>query len=191
MNNFIDLDLHTLQTNSNLWENVALDGEKTLQLVNNTLHDVVHGKVALFPERHHNYRMCAEMRFIRHHLPEGSGGWFGFVLRAQDTDNYELVWFMPNAEGENTVAYVTVAHGIVPWWAEAYTTQEKGKAVLPASGWFQAQVDVAGDAFTVSVNGIEAFTKKFAYYLTDGHPGFYVGTCTDAAFRKVTLEKLE
>lgn len=97
---------------------------------------------------------------------------------------------MPNAKGENTVAYVPVAHGIVPWWSEAYNTQEKGKVKLPREDWFQAQVDVIDDAFTVTVNGIKAFTKKFAYYLKDGYPGFYVGTCTDAAFRKVSLEEL-
>ncbi len=190
MDHFKDLELHVLQTNSTLWENVKIDGEQALQLMNNTVYDVVGGKVALFKNRYHNYRMQAELRFIRHHLPEGNGGWFGFVLRAQDTNNYELIWFMPNAEGENTVAYVPVAHGIVPWWSEAYNTQEKGKVKLPREDWFQAQVDVIDDAFTVTVNGIKAFTKKFTYYLKDGHPGFYVGTCTDAAFRKVSLEEL-
>ncbi len=190
MSNFRDLGLHDLITNSTLWENVNSEGEQTLQLVNNTVNDVVGGKVALLKNRYHNFRMRAELRFIRHHLPEGSGGWFGFALRAQDTNNYELIWFMPNAEGENTVAYVPVAHGIVPWWSEAYNTQEKGKVKLPREDWFQAQVDVIDDAFTVTVNGVKAFTKKFAYYLKDGYPGFYVGTCTDAAFRKVSLEEL-
>lgn len=74
MNNFMDLDLVDLITNSNLWENVKFDGEQVLQLVNNNVYDVVGGKVALFKNRYHNYRMRAELRFIRHHLPEGSGG---------------------------------------------------------------------------------------------------------------------
>jgi len=48
---------------------------------------------------------------------------------------------MPNAETGNTVAYVPVAHGVVPWWAEAYASQKKGDSHILINSWFQARVD--------------------------------------------------
>lgn len=135
--------------------------------------------------------MMAEMRFLGHHLSEGSGGWFGFTMRAQDSENYELVWFMPLAEGENTVAFLPVAHGVVPWWTESYQSQAKGNANILIDDWFQAQVEVKGDEFNIDVEGTEIFSKKLTYYLSEGYPGFYVGTATDAAFRRFQLDRLK
>jgi len=134
--------------------------------------------------------MRAEMRFLGHHLPQERGGWFGFVMRAQDTQNYELVWFMPTAESAKTAAYLAVAHGVVPWWTEAYATQEKGGPCIPPNTWFGARVDVVGDEFTLQVEGQIVFAKKLTYYLSEGRPGLYVGTTTDAAFRRVVIEDL-
>jgi hypothetical protein len=88
------------------------------------------------------------------------------------------------------VAYVPVAHGIVPWWTEAYSTQQKGGPVIPLDDWFEVRVDVVGDEMTVFVNGSHVFTKKLTYYLDQGRPGFYVGTATDAAFRHVRIQDL-
>ncbi|MFC1534781.1 family 16 glycoside hydrolase [Thermodesulfobacteriota bacterium] len=179
-----------IETNSDMWEINDEGNEPILQLINNKVIDHVGGKVTLFKELEHNYKMQVEMRFLGHHLAEGNGGWFGLAIRAKDTENYELVWFMPNAEEENTVAYVSVAHGVVPWWTEAYRSQQKGKTAIPKDEWFQVQVEVIDDEFTVYVEGAEVLNKKLTYYLTDGYPGLYVGTATDAAFRRIEIERL-
>lgn len=104
--------------------------------------------------------------------------------------NFEQTCFMPNAEGENTVVYVPVAHGIIRWWSEVFSAQEKGKVRLPKEDWIHAQVDVVDDTFTVTGNGGKAFTKKFLCSLKGCHPGFYMDTCTDAAFRQISPEEL-
>jgi hypothetical protein len=191
MAKYLELSKASLDANDDLWQIEEAEGETILRIVENMSQDYIHGKVALFRQRLKNYRMRAEMRFLGHHMSEGSGGWFGFAIRAQDTENYELVWFMPTAENNRTVAYVPVAHGIVPWWAEAYSTQQKGAAAIPVNDWFQAQVEAKDDDFTIYVAGKKVFTKRFSYYLDEGQPGFYVGTATDAAFRRVEIESLE
>jgi hypothetical protein len=191
-----------LEKSSPLWSISEVEGEQVLQVTGNiattyetgTAAYLVEdrlGKVALIGEAKHNYRMQAEMRFLGHHHPMARAGWFGFAIRAQDFLNYEIVWFIPNAEAGNTVAYVPVAHGIVPWWTEAYAGQKKGNAHIPTNAWFHARLDVIDDEFTVYVEDRLVFTKKITYYLTKGRPGFYVGTATDAAFRRVIIEDVK
>lgn len=187
---FVDLKQIELETNSPLWQVINLDHEITIQITNNQEEDLVHGKVALLPPVKRNYRMQVEMKFLGHYLEDETSGWFGLAMRAQDVENYEMVWFMPNAPGDN-VAYVPVAHGIVPWWTEAYARQEKGHAELPKKDWFLVQLDVIGDEFSVYVDGNKILHKRFTYYLEEGRPGFYIGTATNAAFRLVKLEDFE
>ena len=197
------IDLHTidLETNSPLWQIIDSENEPVLRVTGNMattdrtgteayLVEDHHGKVALIGEVKHNYRMQVEMRFLGHHHPRTSAGWFGFAIRAQDFLNYEIVWFMPNAETGSTVAYVPVAHGIVPWWTEAYSNQKKGNPHIPTDSWFESRVDVSGDEFTVYVGNQLVFTKKITYYLSKGIPGLFVGTATDAAFRRIVIEEL-
>ncbi len=197
------LDLHkvSIQMNSSLWSLTDSDGEAVLQVTNNLsttdrigaeayLTEEHLGKVALIGEPRYNYRMQAEMRFLGHHHRLAGAGWFGFAIRAQDFLNYEVVWFMPNAEPGSTAAYVPAAHGIVPWWTEAHATQKKGSVPIPADKWFTASVEVVGDEFTVRACEQTVFTKKVTYYLKEGRPGFFVGTATDAAFRRVVIEDL-
>lgn len=190
MESLIDLATVNLETNSSLWQVAEWDGESILQVLNNRQEDHIGGKAALVGKPRHNYTMQAEMRFLRHHLPQDRAGWLGFVLRAQDTSNYELVWFMPGAERGETAAYLPVAHGVVPWWTEAYATQQRAGPRIPLDRWFQASVDVEGEQFSLHVEGQPVFRKKLTYYLVEGRPGFYVGTCTDAAFRRVTIADL-
>ena len=190
MKTIVDFSRVSLQTNSELWEKIDSDGETILRVVGNEEINHVGGNVALFSDVKRNYSMSAEMKFLGHHLREGSGGWFGFVIRAQDELNYELVWFMPNAEKEKSVAFISVAHGVVPWWTEAYANQQKGGPQISYDEWFAARVDVIGDEFSIYVDEEHIFTKKLTYYLTEGRPGFYVGTTTDAAFRRVILKDL-
>jgi hypothetical protein len=179
-----------LITNSDLWEIVDSDSDRVLQIAGNIEVDHVGGKIALIDEPRSNYTMSADMRFLGHHLLDGSGGWFGFVIHAQDELNYELVWFMPLAKKGGSVAYMSVAHGIVPWWTEAYSTQYKGESNIPANDWFRAKVDVIGDELSIYVENEFVFTKKLTYYLSEGYPGFYVGTATDAAFRRIEIDDL-
>ena len=199
MSTLIDLNNITLEMNSPLWEVSQMDGEPVIQLTNNVpttvkigtaaYYDEDHaGKVALIGESRRNYRMQTEMRFLKSYRE--NAGWFGFAIRAQDNLNYEIVWFMPKAEASVSAAYVPVAHGIVPWWTEAYEKQEKGNPHIPVDEWFKASVDVIGDEFTVFVEDKPVFTKKITYYFGEGRPGFFVGTVTDAAFRRIRIEDL-
>lgn len=152
--------------------------------------DDVSGKVILLGKTKSNYSMTADMKFLGANIDLAGAGWFGFVIRAQDCENYELVWFMPKAEGEKTIAYLPVAHGIVPWWTESYASQEKGDATIPSGEWFTARVDVIDDAMNIYVNNKFVFKKSLTYYLKEGKPGFYVGTATNAAFRRIKITDL-
>lgn len=201
MSDFIDLQTVFPDTNSPLWQVITSENETVLQVTDNlattqktgtaAYPDEEHqGKVALIGPAKHNYRMQAEMRFFGHHHPRPRAGWFGFVIRAQDFLNFEIVWFMPNAETGNTAAYVPVAHGIVPWWSETYANQKKGSPHIPVDEWFRTRIDVSGDEFTAYVEEQPVFTKKITYYLKEGRPGFFVGTATDAGFRRITIEDL-
>ncbi|NIM95828.1 MAG: hypothetical protein GTO18_19175 [Anaerolineales bacterium] len=188
MNNMLDLSTVELETNSELWKTREVNGEWLLEMVGNKEIDHLGGKVVLIEGSRGDYVVSVEMKFLDHHLQEGSGGWFGFVIRAQDTLNYELVWFMPNAEKGRAVAYLPVAHGIVPWWTEAYASQQRGGPKIPSHEWFSTKAEVIGDEVSIFIGDEHIFTKKLTYYLTEGRPGFYVGTATDAAFRRVYVE---
>jgi hypothetical protein len=190
MGKFLDLSKESIQTNSPLWQIGELEGEQVIQVTGNAEADHVGGKVALIGHSRRDYSMRAELKFLGHHLGEQKAGWFGLVMRARDMENYELVWFMPQAEGGKTVAYLPVAHGIVPWWTEAYAGQQKGTAHVPEGAWFCTRVDVVKDEMSIYVEDQPVFTKKLTYYLSAGFPGIYVGTATDAAFRRIAIEDL-
>ncbi|MFW9915794.1 MAG: hypothetical protein ACFFGZ_09325 [Candidatus Thorarchaeota archaeon] len=179
-----------IETNSQLWQKKEFEDDYCLQLTANVEEDHVGGKVALIGGVRRNYSMEADFKFLGHHLSQERAGWFGFVIRAKDLDNYELIWFMPNAEEDKTVAYLPVAHGVVPWWTEGYATQEKGNSQIPHDSWFRARVEVVDDEMTLYIEEKLVFTKKLTYYLTEGRPGLYVGTATDAAFRRITIKDL-
>ena len=84
-----------------------------------------------------------------------------------------------------------VAHGIVPWWSEGYETQEKGTVPIPRDNWFKARADVQKGRFSIYVNDQFVFEKRLTYYLESGRPGFFVGTATDAKFRRVQVRNLD
>ncbi len=189
----IDLKHADIEKNSDLFKIGELDGQTALYIKGNEYKDKiddVRGKVALIGKIRRNYSMSAELKFLGHHMDMENAGWFGVVFRAADTENFEVVWFMPGSEGSNTVAYVPVAHGLCPWWTEAYSAQEKGSAPILADKWFRARIDVTGDEFTLYVDNDLVFTKKMTYYLNEGHPGFFIGTATDAAIRNITIKDL-
>ncbi|MHA2031868.1 MAG: hypothetical protein ACW99Q_21015 [Candidatus Kariarchaeaceae archaeon] len=186
-----DLTSSTIITNSDQWETLVDKEEPIIQITNNVEEDHVGGKVALLGTKLKNYMMEAEFKFLGHHLSMEQAGWFGFVIRAKDLKNYELIWFMPHTESEITIAYLPVAHGVVPWWTEAYNSQEKGSVKLANKEWFLAKIEVIGDEVSIYMGDMKLITKKLTYYLEEGYPGLYVGTSTDAAFRKIKLVNIE
>jgi len=198
--NYINLDKIKIQKNTDLFIIRNIENEQILFLEGNQYNDEideftgkkkddVSGKIMLFGNPKHNYSMTVDMKFLGLNMDIPGGGWFGFVLRAQDLKNYEIVWFMPGgAESQYSIAYVPVAHNVVPWWTEAYEKQEKGNFPLPVNDWFTARVDVISDEFSLFVNDHFIFKKKMTYYLNSGTPGLYVGTATDVAFRRIEIE---
>lgn len=202
---YLDLTKIKIEKNSDLFKIDTGDDEQVLTLIGNTYNQEIDeftgkkkddsrgGKVVLLGDKLRDYSMTVDMKFLGFHVENfPNGGWFGFALRAQDLENYEIVWFMPGGGGEsNTVAYVPVAHGVAPWWTEAYNKQEKGNVALPKNDWFTARVNVKGDEFSVYVNDQFVFKKKMSYYLTSGKPGLFVGTATDVAFRRIKTDKIE
>ena len=202
-NQYIDLNKIKIEKNSDLFKIDSLDNEQILILKDNfynkeidtftgRITDDVHGKVILFGEVKQDYTITVDMKFLGTHIDMQGAGWFGFVIRAQDCNNYGIVWFMPGgSEGKNTIAYVPVAHGIVPWWTEAYAKQEKGNILIPQNDWFTGRIDVEGEDFSVYVNDKFIFKKKLTYYLKNGRPGLYVGTATDVMFRRIKISDLK
>ncbi len=47
-----------------------------------------------------------------------------------------------------------------------------------------------GNTFSIFVNGQFVLEKKLTYFIESGRPGFFVGTATDAAFRRVRVQAL-
>jgi len=200
---YINLTKINTQKNTNLFQIKNIENEQILILEGNQYNDEIddftgmktddaHGKIILFGDPKRDYSMTVDMKFIGINIDFPGGGWFGFAMRAQDLENYEIIWFMPGgAESNNTIAYVPVAHNIVPWWTEAYEKQEKGNFQLPKNNWFTARVDVIGDEFSLFVNDQFIFKKKLTYYLTSGTPGLFVGTATDVAFRRIKIDEIK
>lgn len=200
---YINLTKIKTKKNTDLFKTKNIGNEQILILEGNQYNDEiddftgkkiddVRGKVILFGEAKRDYSMTVDMKFIGINIDFPGGGWFGFAVRAQDLENYEIIWFMPGgAESNNTIAYVPVAHNVVPWWTEAYEKQEKGNYKLPKNDWFTARVDVIGDECSLFVNDQFIFKKKLTYYLTSGIPGLFVGTATDVAFRRIKIEEIK
>lgn len=178
---------------TSLWRLLHLDGPCLAVTGNDDIRDQTWGHVALFGDpAWTDVAVEAEMRFLKGRMPENPlRGWFGFALRAQDVHNYELFWLMPQHSGKiGAVAYVPVAHGVVPWWTEAYRCQAHGRAEVPADAWIRVRAEVRGRVARLYVGGALALEKELTYYLSAGRAGLYVGTGTDAAFRGVRVEAL-
>ena len=182
---YINLDKIKIQKSTDLFKIRSIEKEKMLILEGNQYNDEIDeftgkkiddvcGKIVLFGDPKRDYSMTVDMKFLSFNMDIPGGGWFGFALRAQDLENYEIIWFMPGgAESQNSIAYVPVAHNVVPWWTEAYEQQEKGNFQLPKNDWFTARVDVISDEFSLFVNNQFIFTKKLTYYLNSGTPGLF------------------
>jgi hypothetical protein len=198
----INLSKIKIQSNSDLFKVDTIDNQATLIFEGNVFEASIDSftgmeksnsrgaKVFLIGEKQTDYVITAEMKFVNINLDNCNGcGWFGFAIRAQDFDNFEAVWFMPRMD-KNNVAYVPVAHGIAPYWTEAYKKSEKGTVKMPHNDWFEARAVVEGKDISIFVNNKLVLKKKASYYLTSGYAGFFVGTATDAAFRNVKIETI-
>lgn len=199
----INLDEIETCNNSDLFRIETIDNEKTIILEGNKFDSSIDpftgmersnsrgAEVFLIGEKQTDYIMTAEMKFIRVNLDDCSDcGWLGFAIRAQDFDNFECVWFMPGMKKDN-VAYIPFAHGIAPYWAEGYINSEKGTVKIPLNNWFKAEAVVKGKNISIYVNDELVLNKKASYYLTSGHAGLFVGTATDAAFRRISIRKIK
>lgn len=89
-----------------------------------------------------------------------------------------------------TATYVPVAHGMVPWWTEAYETQFHGWADVPFDRWIRVRAKVRDRVARIEVNGQPVLQKTLTYYLDCGRVGVYMGTGTDAAFRNIRVTPL-
>lgn len=201
-NPYLDLTKIKIQKNSGLFRIDTIDNEQVIMLQGNEYNSEIDpftgmekdnsrgAKVILLGDVQGDYVMTVEMKFLDINLDDCPGcGWFGYAIRAQDYDNFETVWFMPGGvDGSNTVAYMPIAHGVGPYWAEAYKKSEKGNVILPKNDWFKTKVVVEGKDISIYVDDILVLKKKASYYLTTGTPGLFVGTATDAAFRRIKIK---
>lgn len=114
---YLDLTKIKIEKNSDFFKIDTIDNEQVLTLTGNAYNqeideftgkkkDDARGKVVLFGDKLGDYSMTVGMKFLGFHVENfPTGGWFGFALRAQNFENYEIVWFMPAGGGEsNTVA---------------------------------------------------------------------------------------
>ncbi len=194
----INLDEISILTNTDLFQKANLFGENILMVENNTYNaevdpilgiplDDVKGKVYMFDTLIKTGSFSCEMQFLQKNIPDKEA-WMGVVFRAQDMDNFEMVWIMPLASAEN-VAHISVSHGIVPFWSDAYEQSKKATIAINEKDWNMITIQMEEEIFTVTVNQKEAFTKRYAYYLKEGKVGIFLGTGTDATFKNFHLKK--
>jgi hypothetical protein len=62
--------------------------------------------------------------------------------------------------------------------------------LLPKNEWFKTKVIVEGKNISIYVNNKLVLKKLASYFLTTGIPGLFAGTATDAAFRRIQIEKI-
>jgi hypothetical protein len=125
---------------------------------------------------------------------EPAMAWPGVVVRAQDTDNYELFWFMSHLEdgASGNVAYLSVAHNMVPWWSNGYVSIPKGRARYSTGEWLPISVRVEGLQASVRVRNHPEpiLSVRLTYYLDGGRVGVYCGSQTSAKFRGMGVDLL-
>jgi hypothetical protein len=189
-----DERLRVWEANRGDWQAEEEGGEAVLVLPHNETLDWRGGTVAIAGDpAWRDYEYSLELCLI------GGGGeptmaWPGIVMRAQDGDNYELFWFMPNLEDDDSgnVAYLSVAHNMVPWWSNGYVSIPRGRARYSPGEWLPVSVRVEGLQASVRVwNRPEPIlTVRLTYYLDGGRVGVYCGSQTRARFRRMRVDLL-
>lgn len=179
-------------TNSDGWSVLVEDGESVLALPENRSQDWRHGAVAIAGDSSwRDYEFSLELLVLPPHR-QGAGAWPGIIFRARDTENYELFWVIPDALESNAV-YLSVAHGLVPWWADAYANNPRGSIPFRRGEWLRLRVRVEGlGAYLFVGDATEpALSMRLTYYLQSGAVGLYCGTETSAKFRRFAIRHLE
>jgi hypothetical protein len=185
-------DLARCESNSPLWRLMEDDGEPCIGLVGNTFEDHERGKTLVFGDPEwSDYALELETKVVTARMPNPLTAWWGLGLRALDPYNMECFFFRPPASGSAGLAYVPIAHGLQPVWTESYRTQQFGPAVVPFGEWMQVRAEVRGREAQVWVGGQLVMSKTLTYYLWKGRPALYVGTVTDALFRRIRVEAIE
>ncbi len=190
-----DERLRQWETNRGDWQAEEEGGEAVLALPDNRSADWRGGAVAISGDPSwRDYEYSLEMSLLP---PRGEPpmAWPGVIVRAQDTDNYELFWFMPDGEDEapGNVAYLSVAHNTVPWWTDGYVSIPRGRAPYRPGEWLPISVRVQGLQASVRVRDQPepVLTVRLTYYLDGGRIGVYCGTGTSARFRRMRVQLLE
>src|SRR3990170_2932710 len=94
-----DSALREWTINRGRWQVLTEEGEPVLALPHNPFSDDRYGVAAIAGDTHwRDYAYSLEVAFTGNTgLEDPSRGWLGVIVRAQDTENYELFWFMPHA----------------------------------------------------------------------------------------------
>ncbi len=186
--------LRVWETNRGDWKAEEEDGEPVLTLPDNRTPDWRGGTVAIAGDRawsHYEYSL--ELCLLPP-VDDGAMAWPGVIVHALDTENYELFWFMPHQEdtASGNVAYLSVAHGIVPWWSNAYVSIPRGQAPYTPGEWLPISIRVEGLQASVRVRKRPQpiLTVRLSYYLDGGRVGVYCGTQTSAKFRRMRVDLL-
>lgn len=190
-----DVALREWTINRGQWQVQMDEGEPVLALPHNPFSDDRYGVAAIAGDTQwRDFVYSLEIAFTGNTgLEDPNQGWVGVTIRAQDTENYELFWFMPHApRGRNSLAYLSVAHGVVPWWTHAYEHGPRGSVLFHPDTWLPAQFQVRGDSASVAVGSPlkTVLSVKLTYYLQAGCVGVYCGTRTNGKFRRMQVRFL-
>ncbi len=189
-----DEHLRVWKANRGDWQAQEERGEAVLALPNNETLDWREGTVAVAGDpAWRDYEYSLELCLLAG-AGEPGMAWPGVVVRAQDTANYDLFWFTPNLEDDasGNVAYLSVAHNVVPWWSNGYVSIPRGRARYSPGEWLPISVRVEGIEASVRVRNHPepVLSVRLAYYLDGGCVGVYCGTQTSAKFRRMRVDLL-
>jgi hypothetical protein len=189
-----DERLRVWEANRGDWQAQEESGEAVLALPNNQTLDWRGGTVAVAGDpAWRDYEYGLELCLLPG-ADEPGMAWPGVVVRAQDTANYELFWFMPSLEDDASgkVAYLSVAHNVVPWWSNAYVSIPRGRARYSPGEWLPVSVRVEGLQASVRVGNQPdpILSVRLTYYLDGGRVGVYCGSQTSAKFRRMRVDLL-
>jgi len=124
-------------------------------------------------------------------IAAGEKSWFiGLAFRIKDAHRYETIYFRPGATMTNdAVQYMPELTPEFKWWA--YEDKKyKGLAVLPRNGWFHVKLEVKGSSLTVYINNNPKpvyTTEELDASLDKGSVGFWLGNCTEAAYKNLKV----
>lgn len=110
----------------------------------------------------------------------------GLVFRAQDAENYELVYAQPHTSGTwDALQYDPVMNGSNTWQIFHGAAYQQNTQV-PLKRWFQMRLDVVENRMAVSIDGqAPLLVAPLAYPVMEGQLGIW--TYRPAYFRDLTL----